>query len=115
MGVIARFLVWILAVAVPVVIAACYGMPYRYVRGRVVDARTQKGIKGIEVTCMRGGEAADSMYTWEDGGFEVGGIDSCDEVLARDIDGVDNGGIYAEKTAPVQGDSYVSIELSPEP
>lgn len=112
---IARFLLWVLAVAIPVVIAACYGMPYRFVRGRVVDARTQKGLKGIEVTCMRDGQATDSTYTWDDGSFEVGGNASCDEVVARDIDGVDNGGSYAEETAPVQGDSYVSVELSPEP
>jgi len=93
-----RFLLWLIGVAIPVFIAACYGMPYQYSkRGRVVDRQTQEGIPNIMVTCVRAGNDQFSIPSWDDGRFELSYDLPCDDVRLTDTDGVDNGGEYKQR------------------
>jgi hypothetical protein len=116
---IARFLLRMMTLAVPVVIAACYGVPQDYTlrNGRVVDKDTQRGIPGIKVTCLTGdagifstltnGSMVDAGLTTldagastEDGTFQLNGGVDCTSLLAEDVDGPANGGSYAPVTQP---------------
>lgn len=108
MEVVKHFKKWLLGIfvtTIPVVIAACYGVPYD-ISGRVIDADTQEGIDGIEVTCIN----YDNFSTLEDEGEELvtytssGYYDymatstgSCKMIKLRDVDGTDNG-LYMKKT-----------------
>jgi hypothetical protein len=50
---VARLLLRLVVMAIPVVIAACYGIPYRFSRGgKVLDRQTRQGVEGISVTCL---------------------------------------------------------------
>lgn len=96
-----KALLWILTVAIPVTIAACYGVAQRFsMGGRVTDATTGDGIEGIEVTCVDAG-SFDSSMTWSDanGDFSVDYDTPCATVRADDVDGADNGS-YVTATVP---------------
>jgi hypothetical protein len=98
---LARFFLWLIGVAIPVFIAACYGMPYAYTKhGRVVDRETQVGIEGIQVSCVRGGQDYSTVQSWGGGSFDVDYDVPCDELRLTDVDGEANGGEYLEKTVP---------------
>ena len=98
---VAKFFLWIIGVAIPVVIAACYGMPYRYGKtGRVVDAETQAGINGLKVSCLKGGAEIGMDYSSPTGYFDIGYDQPCEFVQVTDEDGELNGGIYLEQTVP---------------
>ncbi|MHB8872533.1 MAG: hypothetical protein ACYC8T_02495 [Myxococcaceae bacterium] len=68
-----RALVYLVTFAIPVVIAACYGMSYRYRRGgRVLDKTTSAPISQIDVKCESGdGGFAKVDTTGSDGEFQV--------------------------------------------
>lgn len=113
MRIIAKFFLWLTTIAIPVVIAACYGMAYKFTKtGHVVDSETKAGIQGISVSCMVGGnvEAADTTY--EDGSFWLEFNTACDELLVEDVDGEDNGGQYVDRSVPFCKDCEdITIEL----
>lgn len=112
---LSRWLLRGLTAAVPVVIAACYGMAYRYSRaGKVVDATTSSGIAGLRVTCVKGG-AETTVRTGDDGSFTVRAPGPCDELRIEDGDG-DQNGAYAAKTLPYPpGDDEIRVVLDKAP
>ncbi len=105
---IAKPALWLLTTAIPVVIAACYGVyeESRRVFGKVVDGDTGEGIQDIQVECVVGeGEneyvPAGTMTLPGDGAFElwVDEYDPCDKLVFKDLDGEENGA-YADKEIP---------------
>ena len=119
MRLVARFFLWLIGVAIPVFIAACYGAPYRFSRyGWVKDRTTRSGINGIEITCLIDGQPQSSTFSRDDdecgpgedcepGWFEIDPDVPCDELRLRDVDGMDNGGQYETRTVP-----FPAAELS---
>jgi hypothetical protein len=99
MRLVARCFLWLLTVAVPVVIAACYGPMYRFSKsGKVIDSQTKEGINNIQVTCLRNGYEQDVAYSLTTGQFDIYYDAACDELLFEDIDGEENGGTYVQRT-----------------
>lgn len=98
---VARFCLWLIGIAIPVFIAACYGMPYRFSKnGRVIDAATGKGLNGVKVICLQGERDWNYEYTYHNGDFSLSYDSPCDAIRVDDVDGLDNGGEYASRTVP---------------
>ncbi len=98
MRTISRFLLWLVTAALPVVIAACYGMAYRFTKsGHVVDSETKEGIPGIKIACMVDGNETATDYTYDDGSFWLEFNTACDHYRVEDVDGEDNGGLYVAR------------------
>jgi hypothetical protein len=93
---LARIVLKLATLGIPVVIAACYGMPYQYSRqGRVIDKSTHLGIGGIRVTCLDEEGAVDSeTRSGENGSFVLYYDQICATLMAEDDDGAENGGKY---------------------
>ena len=97
-------LLWLVTSAIPVVIAACYGVYDGLISrsARVVDRDTGMGIGGIKVTCIDSeAGTGDSTYSFEhDGFFELyfSEGDGCQFVRFEDVDGPENGGDFADRT-----------------
>ncbi|HOX42594.1 MAG TPA: hypothetical protein PK668_03300 [Myxococcota bacterium] len=111
---LARPLLWLLNLLVPVFIAACYGAPADFsgatLTGKVLDGTTQGGIYGIQVTCLRAGQPFTTDYTDLDGSFAL--WDSCDQVRFEDLDGAENGGLYVQRTVTLDpGCTEITVEL----
>ncbi len=105
MRLIAKFFLWLISVAIPVVIAACYGAPFAYSKtGKVVDSETKEGVNGIQVACLLDGYEQDVAYSWEDGTFWIHYDAPCDSLHLEDVDGEDNGGYYEPRTVPIDED-----------
>lgn len=99
---LAKLGLWVLGTAVPVFIAACYGIAYRFNRaGHVVDRQSGAGIAGIEVACLQGETETDIAYSSEDGSFSLNFDEPCESVRATDVDGDMNGGAYQSTTVPL--------------
>jgi hypothetical protein len=115
MRIIAKFFLWLITVAIPVVIAACYGPLYKYSKsGKVVDSETQEGINGIQVSCMVGGSPWDVTYSDPQGEFLLMYDRPCDELQLEDVDG-DQNGRYLTTTAPFCEDcTTIAVEMDPE-
>jgi hypothetical protein len=118
MKAIARAALQVLYLLVP---AACgtttyepaYGVPVRFVRGRVVARATQAPIPGIKVQCLdSSGTALPSVTSDDNGRFEIQEY-PCPKVLADDVDGASNGGPYAPATVEVtaENESDVLVEM----
>lgn len=100
MKLISKFFLWLIGVAIPVVIAACYGAPYGFSKsGKVIDSDSKSGINNIQVSCLSSGVEQDMAYTGSDGSFWLN-YDYCDELKIEDIDGEENGGTYLPRTIP---------------
>lgn len=94
-----RCMLWLLGVAIPVFLAACYGMPYRFSKtGKVVDRATGDGIYGLKVSCPANGYSQ-SDYTNPDGSFTLFYDTPCERLEISDTDGDDNGR-YQDKAVP---------------
>ncbi|MFH1808758.1 MAG: hypothetical protein ABIJ09_08430 [Pseudomonadota bacterium] len=123
MTLLKKFALWFLTGFIPVVIAACYGMPYdyrsaRFVKpGRVLDIQSKAGIPGIQVLCTTPtGDIQSFAYSDEEGQFVLGYDRPCQTVLVEDIDGEENGGQYATAEVPFEpGDEDQVIELGLRP
>ena len=113
MRTIARFFLWLVTAAIPVVIAACYGMPYKYSKsGHVIDSETKEGIQGIQVTCVVNDSDYSMAYTYEEGAFVIEYDADCDALRVEDVDGEDNGGTYLPRTVAFCKDCQdITIEL----
>lgn len=82
---LARLVLRFFIVAIPVVIAACYGMAYRFTkRGRVIDQATRTGIENVTVTCDVAKQATYHAYSSADGSFYLQYDTPCDTVTAGD-------------------------------
>ena len=81
-----RALVYLVTFAVPVVIAACYGVPYRFGRGgKVLDKNSRQPVSQIDLSCES--SDAGSFYvdtTDELGEFKVTDFENCPELRAVD-------------------------------
>ena len=110
---LARLLLWLTTVAIPVFIAACYGAPYRYSKtGKVIDAESEDGIDGIQVTCVEGDYETSMAYTGPDGVFWLSYDAPCDALRIEDVDGEDHGGVYLPRTVPFDEDcAELTVEL----
>ncbi|MFH1808164.1 MAG: hypothetical protein ABIJ09_05445 [Pseudomonadota bacterium] len=123
---IQRALLWGITCAIPVVIAACYGMVMSFYKpGRVLDKTTQKGIADIEVRCVGLAEDAGSV---EDAGGDTGllavtdaegsfvlNTNPCDTLRFIDVDGEANGGQYTSVEMPIGAEGeelVVEMELT---
>lgn len=137
MKIVKRSLLWMLTAAVPVVIAACYGVPanFKTKLGKVVSSADKQGIKGIQVSCENDGAASDDAGIVEDAGVledagaapnqgvltdETGAIYlnydenfPCDNIVVKDIDGAENGEFVDTQVAFVNDDSEQTIEMDP--
>lgn len=109
---VAMWLLRAVTTTVPVVIAACYGMAYRYTRqGRVVDRATGQGVAGMKVTCAQGGATAS---TGADGAFTLPDDDRCDSVQVEDADGAANGAYAPGNATLPRGHQETVIPVDPE-
>lgn len=115
MRLVARMFLWLIQVAIPIVIAACYGAPFRYSKsGHVIDANTKEGIDGIRVTCLENGNDWNNTYTYNSGYFEVYYDIPCDYLQFTDEDGPENGS-YRNRTIEFDQDCPdLTVELTPE-
>jgi putative lipoprotein (rSAM/lipoprotein system) len=115
MQAIKRVLLWIITVAIPVTIAACYGVAYRFsALGKVVDADTGDPIEGIQVSCLDA-DGLDMSTVWSDeqGQVTIDYDEPCDKLRAVDVDEAENGS-YASKDVPFDGNaSETLIEMDP--
>jgi len=111
---VCRFFLWLIGVAIPVFIAACYGMPYQYTKqGRVIDRQTQGGIGHIKVSCVQSGQTSTTTYTDAQGQFILDYDIPCDELQVTDVDGADNGA-YQQRAVPFCDDCpEIVVELDP--
>ncbi len=126
---IAKPFLWLFTGAIPVFIAACYGVynefedldggvhtPQR-VRGFVKSSASGFGIGGIQVTCFKNPVEVDVTYTLsEDGAFELWYPpgQQCGQLRFEDIDGEENGGSFQAKIAGFDpGLESHNVELDP--
>jgi hypothetical protein len=105
----------------PVFIAACYGSPMYEgpelfdVEGVVKDP-SGNPLPEIKVTCLKASGQGDSTYTMAgDGAFYLTELYSpCESLLFEDVDGDENGGLFAPREIPVTIDDEpleVTLEL----
>lgn len=118
MRTLAKFFLWLIGIAIPVVIAACYGMPARFSKsGKVIDSVTKQGIEGIQVTCVDGwGLSYDATaHAYVGGEFTLWYDDPCSELRLEDIDAEANG-LYQPRAVPFCHEcESLTIELTREP
>ena len=122
-----RVLLWLITGAIPVVIAACYGVVMEYYKpGKVTDKTSQKGIPDVEVRCAGLAEDAGPVedaaadpgvlaISDAEGSFVISVLPSCDTLRFVDVDGEENGGQYASVEAPLGANGaelMVEMELA---
>lgn len=112
MRLIARFFLWLLGIAIPIFIAACYGPPARFSKsGKVIDSESKQGVDGIEVSCLLGDQAEDITTTYGGGDFLLYFNTACDQLRFDDVDG-DQNGVYQSRTIPYCSDCQdITVEL----
>lgn len=133
-----NMLLRLMALAVPTVIAACYGVvadddfgddggtgSKDRKTGRVVNANTGVGIPGIRVTCLRtrdadGGtldvpEETGGAHTDSRGNFmvSVSHPNQCTLIRAEDVDGADNGSYQPNTVSSCETCTNQEIPLTP--
>ena len=115
MKTVSRWMLGLVTSAIPVVIAACYGVAYTFSqRGRVVDKSTKAGVVGLKVECRSTINAVgDISYSENDGQFSLFGTsrDSCANVRVTDEREV--GTHYATTTVPSNQNKTMTIEVAP--
>jgi hypothetical protein len=132
MKIVKRSLLWLLTAAVPVVIAACYGVMTNYKKVQVINSADKAPISGIQVRCDHivledgGAGSEDGGSASEDAGIEgnVFTTDSegratieysifCDSLSFTDVDGAENGQFDSKTIDFVEGDDEEVVELAP--
>jgi hypothetical protein len=95
-----RVLLGVVTALCPVVLAACYGPPSMMISGKVVDRDTKAGIPEIQLNCRAGDKPqGEIVRSGADGSFALSGR-FCETIEVRDMDGPQNGGLYADETVP---------------
>jgi len=109
---LSRALLKLLTLGIPVVIAACYGMPYKYnASGKVIDKGSHQPIPGISVACLKtDGSTLTATTTGQDGSFYIGSDTGCAGLSATDVDGATNGS-FKPASAPFSDTDNVTIEM----
>ncbi len=75
----------VFALGIPMLIAACYGMPARYSRtGKVVDADTHDLLSDIKINCVDGSGAVTDYTNSYDGNWTLYYDEPCDHLTAED-------------------------------
>lgn len=114
---VSRWVLGLVTSAVPLVIAACYGVAYTFSqRGRVVDKNSKAGVAGLRVECRStGNSVTDISYSETDGQFFLSTMNagSCANVQVSDEREV--GKHYATTTVPSDASKTLTIEVSQEP
>jgi hypothetical protein len=112
---VSRWMLGLVTSAIPVVIAACYGVAYTFSqRGRVVDKSSKAGVAGLKVECRSTSNAVgDISYSESDGQFSLFATssDSCTNVRVTDEREV--GTHYATTTVPSNHNQTLTIEVEP--
>ena len=68
---LSRIVLKLVLLGIPMVIAACYGMPLYMKNGRVVDADTKEGLDDIKIKCVGGVKFKGSDISSGDGRWSV--------------------------------------------
>jgi hypothetical protein len=115
MKTVSRWMLGLVTSAIPVVIAACYGVAYTFSqRGRVVDKSTKAGVAGLKVECRSSSNAVSDMsYSENDGQFSLFATNSASCVNVRVTDEREIGARYATATVPSDPNKTLTIEVSP--
>lgn len=110
---LARACLRLALLAVPVVIAACYGPIARFGRsGKVIDKETHEGLSDIRVSCIKNGATLDSTLSYS-GDFSLYFDEPCDSIDAEDTVTGDAGVARYQKTSlPYsEGTGTLTIQL----
>jgi hypothetical protein len=112
MKAIARACLKLVILAIPVTIAACYGMMTRYnKRGYVIDKQTRQGIDGVEVKCILSGGAIGASNISTNGAFDLYYDTLCDHLEAEEAP-ADGAVRYKKTSVPFdENSSTVTIEM----
>jgi hypothetical protein len=109
---IAKFLLWLIGVAIPVFIAACYGLPARFSKsGKVIDSESEQGIDNIQVTCLVNGKEEYVTNSYDNGNFTLWYNTPCDKLSFEDVDGENNGLYQARTMTFCQECESVTVEM----
>jgi hypothetical protein len=113
---LARALLKLATLAIPVVIAACYGVQYAFSKsGKVIDKSTHAGINGIKVSCvLADGTVESECYSDSEGSFVLMFDNACSKVTAEDVDGTENGKYSRAEIAYSEESSVLLLEMEPE-
>jgi hypothetical protein len=76
----------VVALGIPMIIAACYGMPARFSRsGKVIDQESHDSIQDIKISCMdKSGTATDYTNSGTEGSWYLYYDVACDHLDAED-------------------------------
>jgi hypothetical protein len=114
---VSRLLLGIVTTAVPVVIAACYGMAYTFSqRGHVIDKASKAGVAGLRVDCLSSSKnVSDTTLTSSTGAFELyaSGQSACQTVAVTDERSASPS--YAPTSVPSNSSADLIIEVSTVP
>lgn len=123
MRMLAKFFLWIVGMAIPVVIAACYGPSMRYQKdgqpegkptGQVLDKNTRQPVAGLEVRCLSKEQVRFITRTSALGTFHLLDPFLCDQLQFNDLDGDANQGLHKDKQISYRpGPSQLVVELEP--
>jgi len=115
---IARACLRVVMLTLPVVIAACYGMPAKFSKnGKVIDKQTQAGIADIRVSCVEanGTVSASASSYGTDGAFILYYDTACDHLDATDtVTNYAGAARYQETTVPF-GSGDITIQMDKQP
>lgn len=110
---LARLGLRLLTLAVPSVLAACYG-PSVLTRGQVIDSETKEGIEGISVSCEANSSNRVGTRTGTGGYFQLDYVGECETLVAEDVDG-ELRGSYQRAEVKSPGSVEVVIEMAKVP
>ncbi len=114
---VSRYLLGIVTCAVPVFIAACYGIAMSFSqRGRVIDKDSKAGVGGLRVECLTASSAVSDMTTTAlDGAFDLHTADqaSCTTIAVDDQRAASSH--YASTTAKSDASKDLVIEVALQP
>jgi hypothetical protein len=114
---ISRLFLKVVTLAVPVFIAACYGIAYSFSqRGKVLDRDTKKGIADLRVECRSTSDAiTDMTHTAWDGTFQLYAQSETACTTIAVLDDRNTSKPYASTTVKSNSATDLTIEVAPKP